>query len=169
MCAATLAFAAMIGCEKKEDVSKTLGNAADKAKAAASDAAKATGDAAKAAGDAAKDTAAKTADAAKSTIDAAAASASTWIAETVNKQWPEAKKLLDEAGKKVASLTGENKTKAEGLFKDLTAQVPTIEEAVTKLKAATGADATKMLGEAKTLFDGWMSKLGDLKGLVGIK
>mgnify|MGYP000911173827 CR=1 FL=1 len=154
MCAATLAFAAMIGCEKKEDVSKTLGNAADKAKAA---------------GDAAKDTAAKTADAAKSTIDAAAASASTWIAETVNKQWPEAKKLLDEAGKKVASLTGENKTKAEGLFKDLTAQVPTIEEAVTKLKAATGADATKMLGEAKTLFDGWMSKLGDLKGLVGIK
>lgn len=151
MCAATLAFAAMIGCEKKEDVSKALGNAADKAKAAASDAAKATGDAA------------------KSTIDAAAASASTWIADTVNKQWPEAKKLLDEAGKKVASLTGENKTKAEGLFKELTAQVPTIEEAVSKLKAATGADATKMLGEAKTLFDGWMSKLGDLKGLVGIK
>ena len=151
MCAATLACAAMIGCEKKEDISKTLGNAADKAKAAASDAAKATGDAA------------------KSTIDAAAASASTWIADTVSKQWPEAKKLLDEAGKKVASLTGENKTKAEGLFKELTAQVPTIEEAVTKLKAATGADATKMLGEAKTLFDGWMSKLGDLKGLVGIK
>ncbi|MBS0196608.1 MAG: hypothetical protein JSR77_07610 [Planctomycetes bacterium] len=195
LAASALALTVIVaGCEK-EDANK----AADKAKSAAADATKAVGDAAKKTADATKDAAKATADATKdaakatsdatkdaakttadatkaaadatkSAIDAAAASAGKWISDTVEKQWPEAKKTLDAATAKIAEIKdAANKTKAEGISKDLKAQIPTIEEAVAKLKTATGADSSKMLTEVKAKFDGWMGKLTELKGLVGMK
>jgi gamma-glutamyl:cysteine ligase YbdK (ATP-grasp superfamily) len=148
---ALLLLALVVGCDKKEDAAAALNGAVDKTKAAAADAGKAVGDAA------------------AKTVDSAAAAASTWIADTVDKQWPEAKKVLQDCGAKVGTLTGEAKTKGEGIVKDLTAQIPTIDEAVAKLKSAAGADASTMLADVKGKFEGWMSKLGELKTLVGIK
>lgn len=142
------------GCDKKDDAAKAVSNAVDKTTAAAKDAGTAVGDAASKAGAATKD---------------AASAATTWLNDTVTKQWPEAKKMLDEAGAKVASLTGESKTKGENLVKELKAQVPAIEESVTKLKNATGAEASAMLESVKTTFNGWMAKLSELKTLVGTK
>jgi hypothetical protein len=172
----------VVGCEEKG--ANPVTSAANKAAGAAKDAGKAVGDTAakgveavkdagadamKAGTDAAKDAVAKGTDAVKDAAAAIKADAAKWVTDTVEKQWPEAKKTLEEAGKKVASITdAANKTKAEGIVKDLTAQIPSMEKLVGDLKAGTG-DIGKMLTEGKAKFDGFMKGLGDLKGLVGLK
>lgn len=179
----------VVGCEEKganpvssaankaagaaKDAGKAVADTAAKgveaAKDAGADAAKAGADAAKAGADAAKDAVAKGTEAVQDAAAALKADATKWLTDTVEKQWPEAKKTLEEAGKKVASITdAANKTKAEGLVKDLQGQIPGMEKLVTDLKAGTG-DIGKLFTEGKTKFDGFMKGLGDLKGLVGLK
>jgi hypothetical protein len=185
----------VMGCEEKQNAGTGAGNAitkaADSATKAAGDATKAVGETATKGLDAAKDAGAKVADgakdaaskaedmakdAAKGATDAAKgameklkAEASTWMSDVVEKQWPAAKSTLDAASKKVADIKAPDvKTKAEGLVKDLQGSIPGIEETVGKLKNFTGTDMSSLLSEAKTKVEGFMSKLGDLKKMVGM-
>lgn len=190
--AALVGFA---GCEKKEGTNAAtnmVNKAADSAKSAASTATDAAKDAgnkvaetADKAADATKDAAAKTADAAKdaaaaakekgaAAVDAAKeglaklqAESKTWIDNTVTKQWPEMKKGLDDAAKKVGSITDAGKkTQAEGLVKDLQAKVPAMEKMVGDLTNFKEGDFSKLFTEAKTMWDGFTAKFADLKKLL---
>lgn len=190
------ALVGIAGCEKKEGTGASAGNALDKVTESAKNAASTATDAAKDAGnkvadgaekaaEATKDAAAKTADAAK---DAAAAAkekgaaavdaakeglaklqgeSKSWIDNTVTKQWPEMKKGLDDAAKKVGSITdGAKKTQAEGLVKDLQAKVPAMEKLVGDLTNFKDGDFNKLFTEAKTMWDGFTAKFADLKKLL---
>lgn len=181
------ALLSLTGCERKEGT--TAGNlvnkatdatksAADSAAKTASDAAKtasdgaakaaeATKDAANQAADATKDAAAKVTDAAKEGLAKLQAESKKWLDETVTKQWPEMKKGLDDAAKKVGSITdGAKKTQAEGLVKDLQAKVPAMEKLVGDLTNFKEGDFSKLFTEAKTMWDGFTAKFADLKKLL---
>ncbi len=183
------ALVGIAGCEKKEGTGASAGNALDKVTESAKNAASTATDAAKDAGnkvadgaekaaDATKDAAAKTADAAKdaaaAAVDAAKeglaklqAESKSWIDNTVTKQWPEMKKGLDDAAKKVGSITdGAKKTQAEGLVKDLQAKVPAMEKLVGDLTNFKEGDFSKLFTEAKTMWDGFTAKFADLKKLL---
>jgi hypothetical protein len=193
--AGAAAVLALTGCEKK-DATDALSKAADATKSAAADATKAAGDAAAKTADAAKDTAAKAtesvkdaataakdagtkavdsatdvatkaADAAKEGVAKLQAEGGKWLSETVEKQWPAMKSEFEGLTKKVGSITDAGKkTQAEGLVKDLQGQIPSIEKLVGDLKGFKEGDYSKMFTEAKKMWDGFGSKLGELKKLL---
>jgi hypothetical protein len=147
-----------IGCEDKKPASVT--NAASSAASAAS---KAMGDAAKGAGDAVKGAG----DAVAGGFEKLKAEGSKWLSETVEKQWPEAKKSLESLAGKVKDIKDSaTQTKAQGLVSELQAKVPQMEGLVGKLKSAGEGEFSKLFGEAKGLWDTFSSKLGELKKLI---
>ncbi len=196
MVVGTAALIGLAGCEKKEGTGASAGNALDKVTETAKNAASTATDAAKDAGnkvaegadkaveatkeaadkategakdavDAAKEKGAAAVDAAKDGLAKLQAESKTWIDNTVTKQWPEMKKGLDDAAKKVGSITdGAKKTQAEGLVKDLQAKVPAMEKLVGDLTNFKEGDFSKLFTEAKTMWDGFASKMTDLKKLL---
>jgi hypothetical protein len=181
----------LVGCEEKSNpVSKaadaaksTAGKVADGAKdatKAATDAGAKAVDAAKDAGhsavEGAKDAGTKAVEGAK---DAAAAAGdklkelqtagTKWLTDTVDKQWPGMKTELEGYAKKVTDIKDPGvKTKAEGLVKDLQGQIPAVEKMVTDLKnfKVGSGDFTSMFDGAKKAWEGFGSKLGELKKLI---
>lgn len=192
----TAALIGLTGCEKKEGAAAGAGNMLDKAADTAKNAASTATDAAKDAGnkvaegaekavDATKDAANKATEGAKDAAEAAKqqgaaavdaakeglaklqAESKKWIDETVTKQWPDMKKGLDDAAKKVGSIADAGKkTQAEGLVKDLQAKVPAMEKLVGDLTNFKDGDFSKLFTEAKTMWDGFASKFADLKKLL---
>jgi hypothetical protein len=160
------------------DAAKAAGDATKAAAEGATDAAKAAADTAKDAAaaakdaggkavDAAKEGAAKAGDMAKEGLAKLQAEGKKWIDETVTKQWPDMKKGLDEASKKVASIADAGKkTQAEGLVKDLQAKVPAMEKLVGDLTNFKDGDFGKLFNEAKSMWDGFGTKMADLKKLL---
>lgn len=143
-----------VGCEEKKPAA--VSNAASAAGKAMGDAGKAVGDAAKGAGDAVA-----------GGFEKIKAEGTKWLSETVEKQWPEAKKSLEALAGKVKDIKDSaTQTKAQGLVSDLQAKVPQMEGLVGKLKSASGAEFSKLFGEAQGLWDTFSSKLGELKKLV---
>ena len=154
------ALVGIAGCEKKEGTGASAGNALDKVTESAKNAASTATDAAKEKGAAAVD-------AAKEGLAKLQAESKSWIDNTVTKQWPEMKKGLDDAAKKVGSITdGAKKTQAEGLVKDLQAKVPAMEKLVGDLTNFKEGDFSKLFTEAKTMWDGFTAKFADLKKLL---
>lgn len=165
-----------------KDASKAAADTAAKTADAAKDAAAKAGDTAVKAAEAAKDAGTKAVDAAKdagtkavdatkdatkAAADAALAPAKAWVSDTVEKSWPAMKTQLESAGKAIPSIKdAATKTKAEGLFKDLTGQVPAIEGLVAKVKAADASTVTGLLAEAKKSWDGFGGKMKELTALL---
>ncbi|MFO0832413.1 MAG: hypothetical protein U0637_11320 [Phycisphaerales bacterium] len=179
----------LVGCEEKSNpVTKATDaakNAGNKVAEGAKDATKSVTDAGAKAVETAKDTGAKAMDTAKDAgakavdagKDAAAAAGDKlkalqaeggkWLTDTVDKQWPAMKTELEGYVKKVADVKDAGiKAKAEGLVKDLQAQVPAVEKAVGDLKNFKTGDFTSMFDGAKKAWDGFASKFGELKKLV---
>ena len=124
-------------------------------------------DAAKSAADAAKNVAGSATDAAKGAMDKIKVEGGKWLTDTVEKQWPEAKKTLETLASKVSSISDAGaKTKAQGLVSDLQAKVPQMEGLVSQLKDFKDGDFGALLGKAKEMWAGFESKLGELKSLV---
>ena len=181
----------LVGCvEKSNPVTK----ATDAAKAAGdkvAEGAKAATDAGAKAVEGAKDAGAKavegakdagahavdaTKDATKAVTDAAGdkmkelqATSTKWLTDTVEKQWPGMKTELEGYAKKVGDIKDATvKTKAEGLVKDLQGQIPTIEKAVGDLKnfKPGSGDFSSMFDGVKKAWDGFGTKLGELKKMI---
>lgn len=166
-----------------KDATKAVGDTAAKATDAVKDAGAKVADGAAKATDAVKDAGAKGMDAAKDAAKGATdavkdagkgvaekmmAEGQTWLKDTVTKQWPGMKDQLTSAEKAVAGLKDAAiKGKAEGLVKDLKAQIPGMEKLVGELGAEK--DLTKfgtMFTEAKKMWDGFGGKMKELTALL---
>jgi hypothetical protein len=165
----------LLGCDQKTnpvtDATRAVGGAVKDASNAAADTAAKTADAAKDAGtkavDATKDAAKGATDAVKAAADKVMAEGKTWLTDTVEKSWPGMKTQLESAGKLIPNIKDAGvKTKAEGLFKDLTGQIPGIEGLVTKLKGADASSFGALFTEAKKAWDGFGGKMKDLIALL---
>ena len=169
----------LVGCEEKNPVKAAAGAVKDGANAVGNTVAKgadavkdgaakgieATKDTVAKGVDTAKDAAAKGVDAAKSMM----ADGTKWLTDSVSKQWPTMKTEFDGVVKKVADIKDAGiKTKAEGLITDLKAQMPMLETAVGKVQnfKEGGGDYSKLLSDAKNMWDGFTKKFGDLKALL---
>jgi hypothetical protein len=163
---ATLALlAGLAACDSKpaNQASNAAGNAASAAGKAVGDVAGKAGEVAGAAGQ----KAGEMADAAKQAFEKAKAEGTKWLTDTVEKQWPEAKKSLETLAGKVGSIKDVKVAEqAKGLVSELQGKVPQMESLVGKLKTAGEGDFSKLLTEAKSMWDTFSSKLGELKKLI---
>jgi len=162
---AALASGLVFGCDEKKPT--TVSSAATSAGKAMGDAGKAmsgaVGDAAKGAGEMAKGAG----DAVAGGFGKIKAEGTKWVSETVEKQWPEAKRSLETMAAKVGDIKDSaTQTKAQGLVSDLQARVPQVEGLVSRLKTAGEGDYSRLMSEAKSMWDTFVSKLGELKKLI---
>ncbi|HYF15598.1 MAG TPA: hypothetical protein VD971_11060 [Phycisphaerales bacterium] len=143
-----------VGCEEKNNPNaNSVGDAVNNA-------ANSTSDAVRNAADATKDAARNTADAVKE----GAGDLKNWVSDTVDRQWPAMKTEVEQMGDKVASIKDTNvKAKAETMWNDLKAQMPKVEEAVTRARNATADQASALAADARTAWDGFVAKLDELR------
>jgi gas vesicle protein len=143
-----------VGCEEKSNPNaNSVGNAVNNAANATSDAV--------------KNAAAATKDAARNTANAVKEGASdfkNWVSDTVDRQWPAMKTEVDQMGDRIASIKDTNvKAKAETMWSDLKAQMPKVEEAVTKAKNATADQASALMADARAAWDSFVAKLEEMR------